>query len=98
MNSVVLGRPDSVTQILPEDAWRIAEQALAESLPGRWAHSQGVARQVYQLARVLGPDASLLASAAVLHDVGYAPSWPPPASTRWTAPGIYGTCTGRMTG
>ncbi|MGF1425517.1 HD domain-containing protein [Kitasatospora sp. LaBMicrA B282] len=62
-----------MNEILPEAAWHIAEQTLAESLPRRWAHSQGVARQAGRLAPVLGPDAPLLASAAVLHDVGYAP-------------------------
>ncbi|MFI9273946.1 HD domain-containing protein [Kitasatospora sp. NPDC052896] len=54
-------------------AWRIAEQELANTLPRRWSHSQGVARQAERLAPVLGPDAVLLAAAAVLHDVGYAP-------------------------
>ncbi|MFI9275558.1 HD domain-containing protein [Kitasatospora sp. NPDC052896] len=51
----------------------IAEKELAASLPRRWAHSQGVAQQAERLAPVLGPDAALLAAAAVLHDVGYAP-------------------------
>jgi putative nucleotidyltransferase with HDIG domain len=54
-------------------AHAVAEEELAFSLPQRWAHSQGVARHVIELARVLGNDADLFASAAVLHDVGYAP-------------------------
>ncbi len=54
-------------------AWRIAEAELATSLPRRWAHSQGVAARAAQLARVAGGGAPLLAAAAVLHDVGYAP-------------------------
>lgn len=43
------------------------------SLPQRWAHSEGVARRAAKLAAVLGNDGDLLASAAILHDVGYAP-------------------------
>ncbi|WP_093895866.1 HD domain-containing protein [Streptomyces sp. Ncost-T10-10d] len=51
----------------------VAEAELSEPLPRRWAHSQGVAQRAADLAGVLGDDAELLASAAVLHDVGYAP-------------------------
>ncbi|WP_329210452.1 HD domain-containing protein [Streptomyces sp. NBC_01708] len=54
-------------------ACSVAEVELRESLPRRWMHSQGVARRAAQLAELLGADADLLASAAVLHDVGYAP-------------------------
>ncbi|NUK24983.1 HD domain-containing protein [Streptomyces lunaelactis] len=54
-------------------AHQVAEPELREPLPRRWAHSQGVARRAAELAEVLGDDADLLASAAVLHDVGYAP-------------------------
>ncbi|WP_434591713.1 HD domain-containing protein [Streptomyces sp. A5-4] len=54
-------------------ACQVAEAELSEPLPRRWAHSQGVARRAAELAKVLGDDADLLASAAVLHDVGYAP-------------------------
>ncbi|MFE4371848.1 HD domain-containing protein [Streptomyces sp. NPDC056835] len=54
-------------------ACTVAEAELSEPLPRRWAHSQGVARRAVELAVVLGDDAELLASAAVLHDVGYAP-------------------------
>ncbi|MFE4869533.1 HD domain-containing protein [Streptomyces sp. NPDC056682] len=56
-----------------EWAWQIAETELGQSLPRRWAHSQGVARAAASLAKVVNDDADLLASAAVLHDVGYAP-------------------------
>lgn len=59
------------------DQWRwartVAAAELAVPLPQRWAHSQGVARRAGDLAAVLGRDAGLLASAATLHDVGYAP-------------------------
>lgn len=51
----------------------VAEAKLSGPLPRRWAHSQGVAQRAADLARILGDDADLLASAAVLHDVGYAP-------------------------
>ncbi|MFF7408803.1 HD domain-containing protein [Streptomyces lydicus] len=51
----------------------VAEEELASSLPRRWAHSRGVAQRARDLAEVVGDDAPLLSSAAVLHDVGYAP-------------------------
>ncbi|MER5689879.1 HD domain-containing protein [Streptomyces sp. NPDC002205] len=54
-------------------ARQVAETELREPLPRRWAHSQGVARRAAELAEALGDDADMLASAAVLHDVGYAP-------------------------
>jgi hypothetical protein len=53
-------------------AFAVAREQLASTLPRRWAHSQGVARRVGLLARATA-DAELLESAAVLHDVGYAP-------------------------
>lgn len=54
-------------------ARQVAAAELREPLPRRWAHSQGVARRAAELAEVLGDDAAMLVSAAVLHDVGYAP-------------------------
>ncbi|KOG29544.1 phosphohydrolase [Streptomyces viridochromogenes] len=51
----------------------VAEEELRGVLPRRWAHSKGVAKRAVSLVGVLGDDADLLASAAVLHDVGYAP-------------------------
>ncbi|MER6101781.1 HD domain-containing protein [Streptomyces sp. NPDC001832] len=54
-------------------ACQVAEAELRKPLPRRWAHSQGVARRAAELTEVLGNDSDLLASAAVLHDVGYAP-------------------------
>ncbi|MCC9309273.1 HD domain-containing protein [Kitasatospora sp. RB6PN24] len=62
-----------MTESLPQWARRIAEQELADTLPRRWSHSQGVARQAERLAAVAGPDDGLLVAAAVLHDVGYVP-------------------------
>ncbi|MBT2398441.1 HD domain-containing protein [Streptomyces sp. ISL-100] len=54
-------------------ACAVAEEELAEPLPRRWAHSQGVAQCAERLAGTMGGKAELLLSAAVLHDVGYAP-------------------------
>ncbi|MEW2546581.1 HD domain-containing protein [Streptomyces sp. NPDC047002] len=56
-----------------EDAWKLAEALLAEPLPRRWRHSQGVAGRARSLRPILGEDARLLEAAAVLHDIGYAP-------------------------
>ncbi len=51
----------------------LAEKLLAEALPVRWAHTQGVARAAESIADVVGPDAEMLVCAAWLHDIGYAP-------------------------
>ena len=51
----------------------LAEQLLANPLPRRWAHSQGVGNLAELLADIVGQDAELLAAAAWLHDIGYAP-------------------------
>lgn len=58
---------------LTEWAYPLAEKLLAEPLPRRWAHCQGVAERARTLAPILGEDAELLEAAAVLHDIGYAP-------------------------
>ncbi|MGW4412164.1 HD domain-containing protein [Nonomuraea sp. NPDC004702] len=55
-------------------AFSLSRQHLAEALPRRWAHVQGVAAQARMLQPVMGPDAELLVAAAVLHDIGYAPN------------------------
>ncbi|MFH8463907.1 HD domain-containing protein [Streptomyces sp. NPDC017991] len=59
----------------PLSMWarQVAEAELRDLLPRRCAHSQGVAQRAAELVGVLGDDSDLLASAAVLHDVGYAP-------------------------
>jgi putative nucleotidyltransferase with HDIG domain len=56
-----------------DSASQVAKRELADTLPRRWAHSQGVARAAAALAQVLGERAELLSAAAILHDVGYAP-------------------------
>ncbi|MFF5723486.1 HD domain-containing protein [[Kitasatospora] papulosa] len=58
---------------MAEWAWALAMTELAGPLPRRWAHSQGVGQRAREVARAVGDEAELLASAAVLHDVGYAP-------------------------
>jgi hypothetical protein len=56
-------------------AWAqgLARTLLADSLPRRWAHVQGVAARARGLAPALGADAGLLEAAAWLHDIGYLP-------------------------
>jgi len=56
-------------------AWAqdLAHTLLADALPRRWAHVQGVAAQARALAPSLGAEADLLEAAAWLHDIGYAP-------------------------
>jgi putative nucleotidyltransferase with HDIG domain len=56
-----------------------ARALLQQPLPRRWAHVQGMAARARSLAHALGADADLLAAAAWLHDIGYAPGL---ASTR----------------
>ncbi|MEV4343547.1 HD domain-containing protein [Actinoplanes sp. NPDC049596] len=56
-----------------ERARDLARLLLAESIPRRWSHSQGVGRKAESVAHLVGGDASDLVSAAWLHDVGYAP-------------------------
>ncbi|MEU4395892.1 HD domain-containing protein [Kribbella sp. NPDC023855] len=53
------------------DAQLVARDLLAEELPRRWAHTQGVARRARELARTLDPDDELIEVAAWLHDIGY---------------------------
>ncbi|MDC0765684.1 HD domain-containing protein [Streptomyces sp. HD] len=58
---------------LLEWAYPLAESLLAEPLPRRWRHSQGVAERARTIAPILGEEAELLEAAAVLHDIGYSP-------------------------
>jgi hypothetical protein len=51
----------------------LARTLLADALPRRWAHVQGVAARACSLAPAIGPDAELIEAAAWLHDIGYLP-------------------------
>jgi hypothetical protein len=51
----------------------LARQLLAEPLPRRWVHTQGVARKAEMVAHLVGDEAESLICAAWLHDIGYAP-------------------------
>jgi len=51
----------------------LAQGVLQDSLPRRWAHTQGVASKAERLASVLDADADLVEAACWLHDIGYAP-------------------------
>ncbi|MFE6691031.1 HD domain-containing protein [Streptomyces sp. NPDC057743] len=59
---------------LTERAYALSETLLAEPLPRRWAHSQGVAQCAATLHSILGPDVKLMEAAAILHDIGYSPT------------------------
>jgi hypothetical protein len=56
-------------------AWAegLARALLADSLPRRWSHVQGVAARARTLKLSLGTDADLIEAAAWLHDIGYLP-------------------------
>ena len=60
-------------QMLAAWAERLACTLLADSLPRRWAHVQGVAARARTLKPSLGTDADLIEAAAWLHDIGYLP-------------------------
>ena len=51
----------------------LARQLLAEPLPRRWSHSQGVGRKAESVAALVGDDGPALVAASWLHDVGYSP-------------------------
>ncbi|GGK72481.1 HD domain-containing protein [Mangrovihabitans endophyticus] len=57
-----------------DDARMLARELLAEPLPRRWAHSQGVGRKAEAVAHLLGADAPTVVCAAWLHDIGYSPT------------------------
>ena len=60
-------------QIIAAWAEDLARTLLADALPRRWSHVQGVAARARTLKASLGPDAELLEAAAWLHDIGYHP-------------------------
>jgi HD domain len=65
----------SVDGMQPLAAWAqdLARTLLADSLPRRWAHVQGVAARARALRPSLGTHAELIEAAAWLHDIGYLP-------------------------
>jgi hypothetical protein len=52
----------------------IAYGTLAEALPRRWAHVQGVATRAREASPLFEEDGDLLIAAGMLHDVGYGPA------------------------
>jgi hypothetical protein len=58
---------------LAERAEDAACELLKDSLPRRWAHTQGVAATARTLRDFLAAEAELVEAAAWLHDIGYAP-------------------------
>jgi putative nucleotidyltransferase with HDIG domain len=54
-------------------AWEVARAALAEVLPRRWSHVQGVADRARRAVPLFGDEGEVLVAAALLHDIGYAP-------------------------
>ena len=60
---------------LVEHAKKIAEQHLAKAIPRRWSHVPAVGAKAEKIGVILfdAKDVAVLAAAAWLHDVGYAP-------------------------
>ncbi|GAA3112939.1 putative nucleotidyltransferase with HDIG domain [Kribbella aluminosa] len=54
-----------------DEARSLARRLLADELPRRWAHTQGVAARARSLAGILGDESELIEVAAFLHDIGY---------------------------
>jgi hypothetical protein len=59
--------------IMVSEAREMARGALAEALPRRWDHVQGVAGKAERVSASLALSGDVLVSAAWLHDIGYAP-------------------------
>jgi len=57
-----------------ERARDLARRLLAEPLPRRWTHTQGVGHKAESVTHLVGDDAEALVCAAWLHDVGYSPN------------------------
>jgi hypothetical protein len=56
------------------EAYELARRCLSETLPRRWLHVQGVAARARKVSVTVDmADRDLLVSAAILHDIGYAP-------------------------
>ena len=56
------------------EAREMARSVLAEALPRRWEHVQGVAGKAERVSAEIALDGEVLVSAAWLHDIGYAPA------------------------
>jgi hypothetical protein len=75
----IAGRPcadvyDADVSMSPVEAFELARLHLEHSLPRRWAHVQGVGRRARQAATLFSAeDQEVLVTAAILHDIGYAP-------------------------
>jgi HD superfamily phosphodiesterase len=50
-----------------------ARNLLADSLPRRWKHVQGVAATANRIRKAVGADGEVLVASAWLHDIGYSP-------------------------
>jgi putative nucleotidyltransferase with HDIG domain len=59
--------------ITVSEAREMARSVLAEVLPRRWEHVQGVAGKAERVAASLALSGEVLVSAAWLHDIGYVP-------------------------
>jgi putative nucleotidyltransferase with HDIG domain len=59
--------------IMVSEAREMARCVLAEALPRRWEHVQGVAGKAKRVSASLALSGEVLGSAAWLHDIGYAP-------------------------
>jgi len=59
--------------IMVSEAQEMARCVLAEALPQRWEHVQGVAGKAHLVAASLALSPEVLVSAAWLHDIGYGP-------------------------
>lgn len=71
--AVQSGQRARMGDLIEEWATQVAKAELSRTLPGKWAHTQGVAHRAAEVGQVLNQDASLLVAAATLHDIGYAP-------------------------
>ena len=61
--------------ITVNEARELTRSVLAEALPRRWEHVQGVAGMAERVSASLALSGDVLVSAAWLHDIGYAPDF-----------------------
>lgn len=69
--TVAVARRTLWLMMTAQEARSLARRLLADELPRRWAHTQGVAARARELAPILGDRAELIEAAAFLHDIGY---------------------------